>query len=65
MFTQDGDELDKISFGKILRTKEIKNVNLDFIIHENKNVVIINIYNDHDIYFTKILEVIAKFAFII
>ena len=62
MPTRIGDELGEAPSGKVLRTEENKNANLDFNIHEDKNVAATGAASDHDVRYTRILEAIAHSA---
>ena len=62
MPTRDGEELGEAPSGKVLRTEENKNANLDFNIHEDKNVAATGAASDHDVRYTRILEAIAHSA---
>ena len=62
MPTRDGEELGEAPSGKILRTEENKNANLDFNIHEDKNVAATGAASDHDVRYARILEAIAHSA---
>ena len=62
MPTRDGEELGEAPSGKVHRTEENKNTNLDFNIHEDKNVATTGAASDHDIRYAKILEAIAHSA---